>query len=434
MSPASRSKRRGSKLPAASPSLEAQTERRLEDEFGALVEPRYIERGTRAYRSTMLALFSAGFATFALLYCVQPLMPVLSDAFAIDAARSSLVLSVSTATLALGLLVTGPISDAVGRKQVMSVSLLAAALFTLLGALMPSWGGVLAMRALVGLSLAGLAAVAMTYLGEEVSPRALGVSMGLYIGGNAIGGMSGRLISGVLVDFISWRATLMVLGAVSLVSALAFIRMLPPSRNFSPRRLDPRTLQDGFVRHFRDPGLPWLFLQSFLLMGGFVTLFNYLGYRLLGAPYGYSQSVVGLISVVYLSGIYSSAWGGALADRLGRPRVFWWFVALMLAGLALTLSTPIVVVFAGVLLFTFGFFAAHSTASSWVGKRAPVARAQASSLYLFNYYLGSSLAGTSGGFFWHLAGWPGVAGFIAALLLVALLVAWFKLHALREGV
>ncbi|HHJ4328409.1 TPA: MFS transporter, partial [Klebsiella pneumoniae] len=76
----------------------------------------------------------------------------------------------------------------------------------------------------------------------------------------------------------------------------------------------------------------------------------------------------------------------------------------------------------GILLFTFGFFAAHSLASSWVGRRALQARGQAAALYLFCYYLGSSLAGTAGGLFWQGLRWPGVSLFIAGLLALALLI------------
>ena len=175
--------------------------------------------------------------------------------------------------------------------------------------------------------------------------------------------------------------------------------------------------------HFKDAGLPWLFLEAFLLMGAFVTMFNYIGYRLLGDPYDLSQAVVGLLSLVYLSGIYSSAKIGSLADRLGRRRVLWATIVLMLAGIALTLFTPLWLVVPGMLIFTFGFFGAHSVASSWIGRRAVKAKGQASSLYLFCYYAGSSVAGTAGGVFWHYAEWNGIGGFIVALLVGALLVA-----------
>lgn len=383
----------------------------------------YLQKNTRAFVHAMLALFCGGFATFALLYCVQPMMPGFSQSFGLSAAQSSLVLSIATGPMALGLLITGPISDAVGRKPIMVVALFTAAVCTLAGALMPNWEGLLAMRLLVGLSLSGLAAVGMTYLAEEIDPAHMGYAMGLYISGNAMGGMSGRLISGVMIDFVSWRVVLLVLGVIALAAATLFARRLPPSRHFEPSSLRPRDLYANFALHFRDPGLPWLFLEGFLLMGAFVTLFNYIGYHLLEAPYALSQAVVGLVSVVYLAGIYSSARVGALADLLGRRRVFWMVMVVMGAGLLLTLAETLWLVLPGVLIFTFGFFGAHSVASSWVGRRALHARGQASSLYLASYYLGSSVAGTLGGLMWQWGGWEGVVGFIGLILAAGLAVA-----------
>jgi YNFM family putative membrane transporter len=384
----------------------------------------WIEKGTPAFMKTVLALFSGGFATFALLYCVQPMMPLLSQEFSINAAQSSLVLSVSTAMLAFGLLITGPISDRIGRKPVMVFALVCAALSTLASAVMPTWEAVLATRALVGLSLSGLAAVAMTYLSEEIHPQHIGLAMGLYIGGNAIGGMSGRLITGVLIDFVSWHTAMLTIGGLALVAALVFWKVLPESRNFRPQAANPRSLLNGFVMHFKDAGLPWLFLEAFLLMGAFVTLFNYIGYRLLAGPYHMNQALVGLLSVVYLSGIYSSAQVGALADKLGRRKVFWVSIVVMASGLLMTLASPLLMVILGMLVFTFGFFGAHSVASSWIGRRALKSKGQASSLYLFSYYAGSSVAGTAGGVFWHQWGWNGIGLFIGGLLTIALLVAW----------
>ncbi|WLH13212.1 MFS transporter [Pseudomonas hefeiensis] len=383
----------------------------------------YIEKGTPLFMRTVMALFCGGFATFALLYCVQPMMPLLSEEFSINAAQSSLILSVATGLLAIGLLITGPISDRIGRKSLMVAALFAAALCTIASALMPTWQGVLVLRALVGLSLSGVAAVAMTYLGEEIHPRHIGLAMGLYIAGNAIGGMSGRLIAGVLIDFVSWHTAMLVIGGLALIAAAVFWRILPESRNFRPRSLHPRSLLNGFTMHFRDAGLPLLFLEAFVLMGAFVTLFNYIGYRLLAAPYHLDQASVGLLAVVYLSGIYSSAKVGALADKLGRRKMLWATIALMLAGLVLTMATPLWLVVLGMLVFTFGFFGAHSVASSWIGRRALKAKGQASSLYLFSYYAGSSVAGTAGGVAWHLGGWNGVGLFIGGLLVVALGVA-----------
>lgn len=382
----------------------------------------YINRGTPQFMRVTLALFSAGLATFALLYCVQPIMPVLSQEFGVSPAASSLSLSVATGLLALGLLVTGPLSDAIGRKSVMVTALLMAAVCTLLSATMTSWHGILIMRALIGLSLSGVAAVGMTYLSEEMHPGVIAFSMGLYISGNSIGGMSGRLLSGVITDFTSWRVAVAVIGCFALASALMFWKILPPSRHFRPASLKPRSLLINFRLHWRDSGLPLLFAEGFLLMGAFVTMFNYIGYRLLAPPYGLSQAIVGLLSVVYLTGSWSSPKAGAMTAKYGRPAVLLFSIGMMVVGILLTLFSSVWLILPGMMLFTAGFFAGHSVASGWIGPRARRAKGQASSLYLFSYYLGSSLAGTLGGVFWHQFGWVGITAFICTLLVLALLV------------
>lgn len=400
-----------------------------EDELSAkpastVAPSEWIERGSPQFMRVTLALFSAGLATFALLYCVQPILPVLSQQFGVSPAESSISLSLSTGLMALGLLVTGPLSDAIGRKSVMVTALMLAAICTLISATMTSWQGILMMRALIGLSLSGVAAVGMTYLSEEIHPRVIAFSMGLYISGNSIGGMSGRLLTGVLTDFFSWRVAVGVIGCFSLAGALMFWKILPASRHFRPASLRPRSLFINFRLHWRDKGLPFLFAEGFLLMGAFVTLFNYIGYRLLSAPWSLSQAVVGLLSVVYLTGSWSSPKAGAMTSRFGRGPVMIGATAIMLAGLLLTAFNSLWLILPGMMLFTAGFFAAHSVASGWIGPRARRAKGQASSLYLFSYYVGSSVAGTLGGVFWHSYGWAGVTLFISVLLLLALVVGW----------
>ena len=396
--------------------------------LGPAVVDRRIRHGTPAFRRTNLALFSAGFATFGLLYCVQPLLPAFSRGFGVDAAASSLALSLTTGVLAVGMLFAGAISDALGRKPVMLVSLLGSALLVLLTAVAPNWTTLLVLRALLGITLAGLPAVAMTYLSEEVHGESIGFAMGLYIGGNAIGGMGGRLISGFVADHASWRVAVGIIGVLGLVSAALVARGLPPSRHFERRRVDPRAFLGTFATLFRDKGLPWLFAEGFLLMGAFVTIYNYVAFRLLAAPFSLSQSHVGAIFTVYVVGVIGSAWIGSIADRLGRRRVLWATLALMLAGVALTASASLVAIVAGIAMLTFGFFGGHSIASSWVGKRAPFARAHASSFYLFSYYMGSSIAGSLGGIAWTWGGWNGVVVYVAVLVLAGLAIA-LKLRA-----
>ncbi|WP_202927404.1 MULTISPECIES: MFS transporter [Photorhabdus] len=392
----------------------------------------HIQKDDPLYVKVTLSLFTVGLTAFALLYFVQPILPMLSDDFGVSPATSSLSLSLSTGMLALGLLITGPLSDAIGRKNVMVTALFAAALFTLLSAFITSWHGILIVRALVGLSLSGVAAVAMTYLSEEIHPNFVALSMGLYVSGNSIGGMSGRLISGIITDYFSWRVSVIVLGLLALIAAMMFWRMLPESRHFRPSSLKPHSLLINLKLHFRDKGLPLLFCEAFLLMGGFVTLFNYISYRLLDSPYHFNQSIVGMLSIVYLAGTYGASKVGPLTHQYGLGKVLIATISMMLIGTLITLFSSAVMIIIGMIVLTFGFFAAHAVASGWVGRRARRAKAQASSLYLFCYYLGSSVAGTFGGIFWLQLGWNGVVLFITILILLALLLG-FKLAKLPEA-
>jgi YNFM family putative membrane transporter len=404
--------------------VEALSQREHRPPAHELEPPDFIRHGTPVFRQTNLALFAAGVATFGLLYCTQPLMPEFSKEYGVSAATAALSLSLTTGVLAFAMLFAGGVSDAWGRKSVMTLSLISSAVLVLLTALVPDWHMLLILRTLLGLTLSGLPAVAMTYLSEEMHPESIGLGMGLYISGNAIGGMGGRLVAGVLADFVGWRWGVATVGIIGLVSGLIFWRSLPPSRHHVRHPLHLGALLGRFRLAFRDAGLPWLFAEGFLLLGAFVTVYNYIGYRLLAPPYSVSQSVVGAIFSVYLIGTFSSAWMGHLAGRLGRRKVLWTAFALMLCGVLLTMTQPLVLVVLGIVAVTFGFFGGHSIASSWVGRRAGQAKAQASSMYLFSYYLGSSLAGASGGLFYASHGWNGVALFVAALALAGLLIAW----------
>jgi YNFM family putative membrane transporter len=382
-----------------------------------------VAAGSPEFRRINRAMVFGGFSTFALLYCVQPLMPLLAHDFQLTPAQSSLALSVATGTLAVSLLASSVVSERYGRKPLMAGSMLCGGVFTLLAAFAQGYGQLLLLRALLGLLLGGMPALAMAYLSEEIAGPSLGHSMGLYIGGSAFGGMTGRVLASVISDYYNWRIAVGALGVAGLYAAWEFNRSLPASRNFRGGAGGWRALFSGTAKHVRDAGLPWLFLLSFLLMGVFVSMYNYIGYRLLAPPYGLRQSAVGALSVLYLLGIFSSVWAGKLADRLGRRNVLWMVMLVMLGGLLLTLASSVPLIVIGMGLFTFGFFASHSVCSSWVGRRARPPQALASAIYLFFYYLGSSVLGWLAGVVWAHAGWAGFVSMLGAVLVVAMLVA-----------
>ena len=364
-----------------------------------------------------LAVCLAGFSCFVLLYGTQPLLPQLSEAFAISPGTASLSVTVGTGAMALLLIPFSLVADRWGRERLMRFGLLGAALCALASAWAPDFALLVLARGLLGACIAGVPAAAMAHLGEEVPGSARARVMGLYIAANALGGMAGRLVSAVVSDLTgSWHYGLAALGVIGLVVAVAFWRLLPPARHFEPRSLQPGLLVADIRRIYADPGLPWLFATAFMSMGAFVGMYNYLPFRLVQPPYNFGPAVIGSIFLLYAVGTYSSAWAGRQTARHGRQRIMLGMALLAAAGIALTLSGALWLIAGGLAIFTFGFFAVHSVASAWVGQRAGPRRGLVSALYLSSYYLGGSLLGTAVGWAWSHGGWPGV---IAALLACA---------------
>ena len=358
----------------------------------------------------------AGFSTFSTLYAVQPLLPLLATEYGLSAEASSLAVSLATGTLAFGILAAGFISDRLGRRSLIVFGTFASAILTIASAWAPGWPALLILRLLTGVALAGVPAVAMAYLSEEVQASSVGAAMGLYIAGTALGGLGGRLLASLVSDFWGWRPALGTVGVAGLIMAEAFRRLAPPSQRFTPSA--PTWAR--FWGLLRDPTLALLYAEAFLLMGTFVTVYNYIGFRLMVAPYNLSQATIGAVFLFYLLGSASSASFGALAGRLGRPRVFAATVLILIAGVAISGAPPLALVVAGLGVTTIGFFGAHAIASAWVGERGGGNRGQASALYLFFYYLGSSAVGSLGGVAWTQGAWEGVTWFCVVLGFAAL--------------
>src|SRR5271166_3997935 len=238
--------------------------------------PPLIARGDARFWRVSVALFIGGLATFGVLYCVQPMMPGFARAFSISPAAASLSLSAATGVLAVAMFWAGALSDALGRKAVMAASLAAAAAATLAVSFSPDWTTLVALRALTGLALSGVPAVAMAYLAEEMDRSAIGLAMGLYIAGNTLGGVAGRLGGAAIADSGGWRAAFAIVGLVSVGAAAVFAFALPREHRVAPKTR-AAALLPAIRMHFSDPGLRYLFALGFLLMGAMVTTYNYIG-------------------------------------------------------------------------------------------------------------------------------------------------------------
>ena len=380
----------------------------------------YIQKNTKEFRNSNIALFLGAFNTFAILYSTQPIFPNLAEEFKLSPASASLSLSVASMTLAISLLLVGSISEVYGRKPIMSFSMIFSSVLAILISFVPNYTSLLAIRVLQGFASAGLPAIAMAYISEEFEPKSVGVAMGLYISGNTVGGMSGRLIIGTLTNIFNWRLALCCIGIIGLTNSILFVKFLPNSKNFQPRKFQIVNLIKSLINHVKNPKLLFLYGMGFLLMGSFVSLYNYIGFELIAPPYNVSPTLVSFIFVLYLVGTFSSTFLSKKSIKHGPFKIIRLSIACMLVGAFITLWESLILKILGIGILTFGYFGCHSIISAWVGRIATHDKAQASSLYLFFYYAGSSVGGTTSGIFLESHGWIGVISLIICFVSIAL--------------
>jgi YNFM family putative membrane transporter len=371
--------------------------------------------GSAEYRRLLAGLFFAGVATFAQLYSPQAALPLIAADLHIGAASAALLVSAATIGLAIGVIPWSVVADRIGRVRAMSVAVTAATGFGLLVPFAPNVALLLTGRLCEGAMVGGVPAIAIAYLSEEIEPRHAARAAGTYVAGTSIGGLLGRLVAGPVAELANWRIGIFAVAVLCALAAALFIGLVPKPRGFVPRRSRQAGLLARLAVNLRSPRMLALYAQGLLLMGGFVALYNYLGFRLSAAPFRLPQTLISLLFVAYLAGTWSAAQAGGLAARFGRRPVLLTAITVMIAGVLLTLSTLLVIVLIGLLVATAGFFAAHAVASGWTGTEAIVGRAQASSLYNLFYYAGSSLFGWLGGVFFVAWGWAGTASVIAFL-------------------
>ena len=378
------------------------------------------------YIRIILALALSGLAELASLFFIQPLLPVLAVEYDVPVSQVSIILSAETALLAIGLLFTGTLSDHYGRKKLIIVSLLLGGLLTMLCPLVESWAMLVALRAVIGLALSGIAAAATAYISEEVAPVVAGVVTGYFVFGNSMGGMSGRIVASQLIDHISIN-TIFYGFAISLILVALLVNFfLPASQNFKPtQNLNVLRVVKGAASHFKNKKLALAFVISFIIFGVFTSLYNYLAFFLKGEPFHISPANAGLLSFSFALSFFTAPQAGRLSAKYGSMRVLRALFVMMALGMLLTLTSNVVTFIIGAVIFTGCFFGCHSIGLSWVSKNATHARGQAVALYLFFYYMGGSVIGFVNGFVFHSMGWQGMTGFIIALLAVGAVVATY---------
>lgn len=385
--------------------------------------PEKANQGSRRFRYIKLCIFFSGLSVFAQLYLFQPMLPMAAEQFNVTVGDTSLLVSSSTIGMALGLLFFAFKADSYSRKRLMVFSLISSALLTIISTWIPSLSLLIGIGVLKGFVVSGVSAVALAYLTEEVYLAAVPATISMYLSGNTIGGMSGRILATIAAGEFGWRNAVLIIGVESLILGLIFWKLFPESKFFNPQKTDYHQKVKQMKGFLMNSYMLRLYFIAALLMGVFVSVYNYLTFRLEAKPFSLSHFIIAFIFLMYTFGVFGTMITGKLSKRFSKNNILKSFILLMLCGIGLLLSENIYVVIFGLGVFTLSFFAAHTMASQMTALHAKHGKSSATSIYWLFYYFGSSILGSGTGYLLHSFSWNVFISVLIIAIILALLLA-----------
>jgi YNFM family putative membrane transporter len=374
------------------------------------------------------AVALCGVCAFLELYCTQPILPLLARIF--HASKTGVGMTVSAATMGVALAapVFGTLAERLPRKRVIVVSLLGVSVPTLLAATATSLPQLIFWRFLQGVTVPGIIAVVITYIGEEWPPDRVALVMSFYVSGTALGGFVGRVSSGILADHFNWRVSFLVLGAASLAGAAAVAAWLPRGRRRTPAKNSAQQAEIGVPYQMqgllRNRRLVATYAVGFNVLFSLVGVFTWITFHLSAAPFFLSTTALSSLFFVYLVGLVVTPAAGYLITRVGLRAGITGAILCSMIGVLLTLEPSLPIVIVGLALLSSGVFIAQTASSTHLRVAAPAgARVTAAGLYITCYYLGGAVAGVLPGAFWAIGGWPACVVFIVAMQALGLTIA-----------
>lgn len=379
-------------------------------------------QGSRRLRYIKLCIFFSGLSVFAQLYLFQPMLPMAAEQFGVSVGDTSLLVSSSTIGMALGLLFFAFKADSYSRKSLMVFSLISSAMLTIISTWIPALSLLIAIGVLKGFVVSGVSAVALAYLTEEVNALAVPAAISMYLSGNTIGGMSGRILATLFAGEFGWRNAVLLIGIESLILGAVFWKLFPESRFFNPQKTDYHLKVKQMKFFLTNPYMLRLYCTAALLMGVFVSVYNYLTFRLEAKPFSLSHFIIAFIFLMYIFGVFGTMIVGRLSRRFPMNDILKGSILFMLTGAALLLSENIYILIFGLGLFTLSFFAAHTMASQMTALYAKRGKSSATSIYWLFYYFGSSILGSGTGYILHAYSWNIFIGVLILSVIIALLL------------
>ena len=356
------------------------------------------------------------------LYWAQPLLDLIAEDLDAPTATAGWLVTATQIGYAAGILFLVPLGDVVNRRRLLVVMMLSSAAALVLCALAPSFGVLLAVITVLGLTT--VSGQILTPLAGDLADEAnRGRVVGTVVSGILTGILASRTISGLVAEAAGWRAIYVVAAVTAVLFALLLFRAVPPLAP-KTRIAYPALLASVVSVALRARTVRWTLVLSATGFGVFTMFWTALTFLLSSPPFSYPVSVIGLFGLAGLAGAIAAQRSGLLHDRgwsLPATGAAWAavllsFVLARFAGRSVVLVIVVVVVL-DIALQVIGILNQLR-----VFAVSAEARSRLNTAYVTTNFLGGALGSAAATALWSTGGWAAVTTAGAALSGFGLLV------------
>ena len=375
------------------------------------------------------------------LYWAQPLLVQISNDLQVAVADSGLLVTATQAGYALGILLLVPLGDICPRRRLIGIVMTLAALSLLSCAVAPNFVALaFSLSALGATTVSGQIIIPMAR--DMADPARRGRVVGAITAGVMLGILTARSLSGLVAEFLGWRAIYAAASLLNLVLMAALSRSLPrlPGKE---RASYARLIGDVLASVARHRALKWILVTNGLVFGVVFNLFwNAVTFLLGSEPFGFGSLQIGLVSLAGVTGAAGSVWVGKLDDKgLGETAVGLFALLVVASMLVAACAGRLVAACAGRSVFLVVVAAALcSLGVQGVGTLNqlrvmaldPPKSSRLNTAFVFNNFVFGAAGSALSGLVWTLAGWEGVCAVAVAASLAAA-AGWLASRRAVEG-
>ncbi|QQQ17313.1 MFS transporter [Brevundimonas vitis] len=299
----------------------------------------------RDERAALAVLFAVVFINLVGFGLVVPLLPFFGQSLDAQAWQIALMFSAYSLGQFFAEPFWGRLSDRIGRRPVLLITVAANAVGYLMLAFAPNIWAAIAIRLFTGLGAGNISTV-QGYVADVTPPDKRAGRMGLIGAAFGLGFIVGPGLGGVLVHEelgrLGYQLPIFVAAALAALAAVGVIVFLKESRvRATAETPPPQRFLAGLHQAFADPVVSRVLLVTLIYMAGFSGMESTFGLWA-EARYGWGAREVGLafMAVGVVSVIGQALIAGRLARRFGEARVLAFGCLLFGAGLVGQVLSP----------------------------------------------------------------------------------------------